>query len=72
MNWRRLRLWPRGLAGQLIAGTIAVLLITQGIVIGVAVHERMERFERDTGRLLAKRLALVADLLRTASAHAAS
>ena len=62
----RLRLWPQGLAGQLIAATIAVLLITQGVVVGIAVHERLDRFQRDSGRFLAQRLALVADLLRAA------
>lgn len=61
----RLRLWPHGLASQLIAGMIAVLLITQGLVIAVAVHERLERFNRDSGNFLAQRLALVADLLKT-------
>ncbi len=68
MSWRsilRLRLWPRGLAGQLIVGTVAVLLITQGIVISIAMHERSERFERDAGSFLAQRIALVADLLKT-------
>lgn len=61
----RLRLWPRGLAGQLITGMIAVLLITQGLVIAVAIQERLERFDRDSGNFLAQRLALVADLLKT-------
>lgn len=65
MTFYRLRLWPRGLAGQLIVGMIAVLLITQGIVISIAVQERSERFERDAGNFLAQRIALVADLLKT-------
>lgn len=65
MMLSRLRLWPRGLAGQLIVGMIAVLLITQGIVISIAIQERSERFERDAGNFLAQRIALVADLLKT-------
>ena len=65
MHRFRMRLWPRGLAGQLIVGMIAVLLITQCVVIGVAMQERLERFERDRGNFLARRLALVSDLLKT-------
>ncbi len=60
-----LNLWPQGLAGRLILAMIVVLLAAQGVVIAVAMRERMDRFERDTGVFLARRLALVADLLRT-------
>jgi signal transduction histidine kinase len=56
---------PRGLAGQLILGTIAVLLIAQAIVISIALYQQAERFERDSGDFLARRVALVAGLLNT-------
>jgi len=70
MTWlRRLRPWPRGLAGQLMLALIAVLLVAQGAVVGVAVHERMERFEREGGRFLVQRLAMMARVLEAAPPH---
>ena len=69
MSWRsRLwlpRLWPRGLAGQLIVALIGVLLVAQGIVVGISLRQEAQRFEQDTGKFLARRVALVANLLET-------
>lgn len=64
MGWvKRLRPWPRGLAGQLILALVLVLLIAQGTVVGIAMHERRDRFEREGGRYVAQRLATMARLL---------
>ena len=58
-------LWPRGLTGQLILGLTAVLLIAQAIVMAIFLHQQAERFQRDTGNFLVRRVALVANLIAT-------
>lgn len=64
MTWlKTLRPWPRSLAGQLVVALIAVLLLAQGIVVSVAVREREERYEREGGRFIVQRLAIMARLL---------
>tara|TARA_R110002096_G_scaffold13392_11_gene47586 strand:- start:607 stop:1977 length:1371 start_codon:yes stop_codon:yes gene_type:complete len=64
MRWlKRLHPWPRGLAGQLMLGLILVLLIAQATVVGIAMRERRDRFEREGGRAVVQRLAIMARLL---------
>ena len=64
MTWpKSFRPWPQSLAGQLVVALIAVLLLAQGVVVGIAVHEREERYEREGGRFIVQRLAMMARLL---------
>jgi signal transduction histidine kinase len=64
MAWlKRLRPWPRGLASQLILAVVLVLLAAQAVVVGIVMHERSDRFEREGGRYVAQRLAMMARLL---------